>query len=130
MPENVEIYINIAAFIFTAIAIAGGVIWKLTRVEVALRKEITLSRNEIEARQDADTRAIGQTIGVVQEHIRLTDQKLSDKIREVELYCRDTFVRRDGFYKVRDDIMATFNTFGEKIEKRLERMEAKIDSKT
>lgn len=111
-------FLAVAAFIVNILVLVVGGTWRLSRMEVALREEITKSKAEVEDRQDRFAREFGETVAAVRE-----------KIREVELFCRDTFVRRDGFYKVRDELAADIKTLGEKIEARLERMESKIDSK-
>ena len=129
MWDHAELYIAILGFIVTAILIVGRVTWKLSRVELSLRQTIQASRDEVELRQDTAANQFGETIRGLQEHIRTSEASFLDKIREVELYCRDTFVRRDGFYKVRDEMARDLQSFGDKIEARLERMEAKIDAK-
>lgn len=111
-------FIAVAAFVVNILVLVIGGTWRLSRMEVALRDEISKSRAEVEERQDRLSRECGESVAAVRE-----------KVREVELFCRDTFVRRDGFYKVRDELAADIKTLGEKIEARLERMEAKIDSK-
>lgn len=129
MWDHYELYVAIAGFVFTALLTVSRVTWKLSRVEIALRDAIKSSRDELELRQDEQVKQIGETIRGFQDHVRGVDEKLTDKIREVELFCRDTFVRRDGFYKVRDEMAKDLQSLGDKIEARLERMEAKIDSK-
>lgn len=111
-------FLAIAAFVVNLLVLVVGGTWRLSRMEVALREEISKSRAEVEERHDRISREFGETIAAIRE-----------KIREVELFCRDTFVRRDGFYKVRDELALDIKTLGEKIEARLERMESKIDSK-
>lgn len=93
--------------------------WKLSRVELAIRQSIASSRAEIDERIEAIRREFGET-----------GHALREKIAQVELYTRDTFVRRDSFYKVSDDLAAKLTAMDDKIDKRLERMEGKIDSKT
>lgn len=126
---HADFYILLAGFIITALGTVAGLTWKLSRVEFSLRETIQVARDEVELRQDEQVRNIGETIRGFQDHVRTVDQRLTDKIREVELFCRDTFVRRDGFYKVRDEMSADLKALGDKIETRLERMEVKIDSK-
>lgn len=130
MWEHAELYLTLGGFIVTAFAAATRVTWKLTRVEISLREEIASSRTEVETRQDEKSREVGETISALKEQLRIVEQRWSEKIREIELYCRDTFVRRDGFYKVREEMANDIRALGEKLEQRLERMEAKIDSKT
>lgn len=110
-------FIAVAAFVVNLLVLVIGGTWRLSRMEVALRDEISKSRAEIEERQDRLSRECGESVAAVRE-----------KIREVELFCRDTYVRRDSFYKVADEFSAGMKALGDKIDARLERMEAKIDS--
>jgi hypothetical protein len=111
-------FLSVAAFVLNLLVLVIGGTWRLSRMEVSLSNKITRTRAEIEERQDRQSREVGETVAAVRE-----------KINQVELYCRDTFVRRDGFYKVRDELAVDIKTLGEKIEARLERMESKIDSR-
>lgn len=114
MEANGPVLLAVAAFVVNILVIAVGGTWRLSRMEVSLRNSIARSRSEIEERQD---RIYGEAIAAVRE-----------KVREVELFCRDTFVRRDGFYKVRDEMAADIKELRTELIARLERMEAKIDS--
>jgi hypothetical protein len=90
---------------------------RLSQMETALRKAIEDSKSEVEARQDKSVKDFGETASALRE-----------KIREVELFCRDTFMRRDSFYEVNKANSEALNSLGSEIKARLERMEAKIDA--
>lgn len=118
------------SLIIALIGMSGGFVWKLSRVETALRHDIVASENtlrkdfgvskdEIDKKQDIHSHDFGETITAMRE-----------KINQVELYAANTYVRRDGFYKVQEQLTTDIKVLGDKIDKRLERMEAKIDSKT
>ncbi len=107
------------ALIVTLIGMAVGGVWKLSRVESALRKDITDSKQEIEEKQNQHSREFGETIAAIRQ-----------KVAEVELYAANTYVRRDGFYKVRDELSADIKTAVADLKADLRRMETKIDSKT
>jgi hypothetical protein len=72
----------------------------------------------VQEKQSRASHDVGETIAAIRE-----------KIREVELFNRDTFLRRDELYKVTAQNSEALKSVGEKIEARLERMEAKIDAK-
>src|SRR5260221_147361 len=109
--------IAIAAFILNLLVLTVGGTWKLSQLDASLLKAISKARDEIEERQDRLSRECGETVAAVRE-----------KIVQVELYCRDNFIRRDGFYKVRDEIATNVKELRTEIVDRLDRMEAKIDS--
>lgn len=91
---------------------------ELAAIELKLGQAITRSKEEIDERVDRQGRDFGETAAAIRQ-----------KITDVEMWTRDTFVRRDSFYKVSDEFKADVVAMGDKIEKRLERMEAKIDAK-
>lgn len=107
------------ALIITLVGLSGGFVWKLTRVERALSDKITDSRDEIERRQEQHSREVGETIAA-----------LRQKVNDVELHAANNYVRRDGFYKVQEALTQDIKELGRSLEGRLQRMEAKIDSKT
>lgn len=92
---------------------------ELGATQAALTSLIGASRKEIDDRVEQQGRIFGEVAAAVRQ-----------KVHELELFCRDTYVRRDSFYKVSDDMAQSVQVSFDKIEKRLERMETKIDSKT
>ncbi len=108
-----------AGILLTLLAMAAGGVWKLTRVEQALRKDITDSKDEIEAKHDQHSREFGETISALRQHVNIIQLEVADK-----------YMRRDGFHIVKQEIEESMDKMGERLEKRLERMETKLDSKT
>jgi hypothetical protein len=92
---------------------------KLSDMEKRLGSAITAVKTDLETRQDKAVRENGESLSA-----------LRQKIHEVEMWARDTFVRRDSFLAVVNEVKQGFNDLGKRIEQRLERMEEKIDSKT
>jgi hypothetical protein len=88
-------------------------------MEKRLSIAITAVKTDLEERQDKAAREHGEALSA-----------LRQKIHEVEMWARDTFVRRDSFLAVVNEVKSGFNDLGKRIEQRLERMEEKIDSKT
>ena len=76
---------------------------------------------EREIREDMDTNRHqnGETIAAIR-----------SKVNEVELFVRDNFVRKDTFNVVMLRLESDVKGIGDRIETRLLRMEAKIDTKT
>lgn len=92
---------------------------KMADMEARLRVAITAAKTELELRQDATARDNGEGLAA-----------LRQKTHEVEIWARDTFVRRDSFLAVIAEVKQGFGVLGDRIENRLERMESKIDGKT
>ena len=107
------------SLILMLIGFSGGLVWKLSRVEKGLGDKIIQSRDEIEKKQDQETHFFGETIGAIRQ-----------KINDVELFSANNYVRRDGFYKVQEELRADVRALGDKIEQRFVRLETKIDTKT
>ncbi|MGE3150338.1 MAG: hypothetical protein AB7K04_14870 [Pseudorhodoplanes sp.] len=110
--------IQTLSLILTLMGLAAGGVWKLSRVEAALRADINQSRDEIERKQERATREFGESAAAIRQ-----------KVHEVELWAANTFVRRDSFDKAQEDLKKEMKTIGDKLEARLERMEEKIDRK-
>lgn len=118
------------SLILTLVAMSGGGVWQLSRVEAALRKDIARARDEIEAKHDQERESIHVKLDQDARHFGETIAAIRQKVADVELYAANHYVRRDGFYKVQEEIKSELAKVVEKIEKRLERMELKLDSKT
>jgi hypothetical protein len=110
--------VHTISLIVTLVAMAAGGVWKLSRVEAALRIDIKQSRDEIEEKQERVSRDFGEAVAAIRQ-----------KLHEVELWTANTFLRRDSFYKVQEELKTEMKALGDKIETRLERMEEKIDRK-
>lgn len=106
------------------------------RLEISLLGAITIERKEIDATIEQLERRYGETNAALRERIVLAEREAAAKVADLlatinsfEKWSRDTFVRREGFYKVRDDLQADIKELGAQIYQRLERMEKKIDGK-
>ena len=114
--DATAVMIAVAAFVLNLLVIAVGGTWRLSRMEVSLGEAIAKSRAEIEERQDRISRECGESLSAIRE-----------KVREVELFCRDTFMRRDSFYEANKKNNDDLKELRGEIVGRLERMEKKID---
>lgn len=107
----------ILGFLIQFIALLSTGIWKLTRVEQSLREAVVAQRMLIDEELEKLRREVGETILAIRH-----------KITEIELFNRDTFVRRDSFQEVAHRISAELSNSSEKNERRLERIETKIEA--
>lgn len=119
MWENIGTVIVGAAFVLNLLGTVVGVTWKLSRVETSIKDALKVERREIDEAIDRVRQEAGEM-----------GHALREKIREVELHGRDTFMRRDSFYESQKAQSADIKTLIDQVQARLERMEAKIDSKT
>jgi hypothetical protein len=137
MGTNLGAIVTGAIFILN-ILLAAAAAWiglMMQKAIAAARKEIDTQiegvgqkvealNAKIDSKVDRQSREFGETVAAMRE-----------KMRELELYCRDTFVRRDGFYQVKAELssdikamVGMIGSLGSKIDARLERMEQKIDN--
>ncbi len=105
-----------AALVVQTVGIIVAGIWRIARLEASIRDEISNHRLESERRVDQAIRSVGETFTA-----------LRQKITEVELYVRDTFVQKESFRVVINQIMTDMKGIGDRIEARLLRMENKLD---
>jgi uncharacterized coiled-coil DUF342 family protein len=94
-----------------------GATWGISKIETAVRKAI----DEHREKYDQDLNELGRNFGE-------TSAALRQKVHEVETWARDTFVRRDSFLAMVTEVRSSVDALGARIEKRLERMETKIDN--
>jgi hypothetical protein len=112
-----------SSLVLTVFLQVWGGSWKLkgalSDMELGLRKAITDSKHEVEARQDNHLHDVGETIAALRE-----------KIREVEMFVRDKYIEKEDFIiqmkHHNDMILMNFSN----ITARLDRMEKKLDQKT
>jgi hypothetical protein len=123
--------------LFVTIALGGGgVVWRLTRVEINIRASIT-----------AETKALEDKIGVLAEKLATAEKQtvidldvarrdfgetvsaIRSKVHEVETWARDEFVRKNSFENVIGRMEKSIESMSDKIDKRLERLTEKIDGR-
>ena len=132
MWEHIGPIVTLAIFVFN-LAIAGVAAW----FALIVRNAIAEARRDIDAKLDALTGKVDGTIERQSREFGETVAAIREKFRELELYCRDRFVGRDVFYQVKAELSADIKAVvgmitstSDKLDARLERMEAKIDSKS
>jgi hypothetical protein len=116
--DNIGPLVAVAAFALNFIGTLVAGIWKLSRLEVSLNAAIDASGKEIDERIERQSREFGEVASA-----------LRAKITDVELYVRDTYVRRDSFTQFAEQLTKQVDGFNMRVEQRLERMEQKIDAK-
>lgn len=115
--ENINTITIIVGLIVSTMGMLIAGTWRLSSSVNELKIAIALARDEIEAKQDSQMREIGETISAVRQ-----------KIHEIEIWSRDTFIRRDSFFQVTTDTRQAIQTLGDRLEKRLERIENKVNN--
>lgn len=113
MFDSVAVGVAIAGLAINILATVATVAWKMSRVELsmklALREAMEESTKEIDGRIDMHVRYFGETVAAVRQ-----------KIVEVELFARDTFLRKDESHQAIEQL-------GDRIEAQLTRLERRLD---
>jgi hypothetical protein len=106
----------VAALLLNVTVAVVGLTWGLGKIRDTVRDEIDEHRKDFDGAILSLRREVGETA-----------LALRQKVTEVELWGRDNFVKKDSFGIVTDRISQEVKDFAERIDRRLERMEGKID---
>lgn len=96
------------------LAIAG--IWGLSRAEKRIIEKLDAYRDVLDGDIQALRREIGETVAAIRQ-----------KITDVELFVRDTFVRRESFFQVIKGVEAQVASMVTELKVQLQRLEDKLD---
>jgi hypothetical protein len=108
--------IALISLAFNVLVAAVGLTWGVGKIRDAVRDEI----EDYEDKND-------ERIDTLRVNVGEMGAALRTKISEVELFTRDTFVRRDSFNKILDSFAAMLRSEVTRLDSRLNRMENKID---
>lgn len=103
------IVISAAGLAILVLSSVGGLVWKLSRIEIALRAEYTEEVTAIRAEYIKELAA------------------LSGKLYQVEIWARDEFVRKGSFEVVIARMERGFSDLKQEISARLDRMTDRIE---
>jgi len=97
---------------------------RFAAVERDLKTEIAKLRAEISEKQDRSENNVGDALRAMREHTH-SIEKAALEFRAV---AAETYMRRDSYHKASDELKREVGAGLDKIEKRLERMEIKIQN--
>ena len=102
-------------------AVVGGT-WVLARSRAKVVEKIDAARLELEQKihieTDQTTHNFGETVNAIRQ-----------KMNDMELWNRDNFVSKSTFSTVMEQWRTWFVRFEDKMDKRLDRIDAKLDGK-
>lgn len=96
---------------------------KFAAAERDTATEIAKLRTEISEKQDRSENNVGDALRAMREHTH----SIEKSALEFRAIAAETYMRRDSYYKASDDLKREVNAGFDKVEKRLERMEGKIE---
>ena len=123
MTENeiIGAIVSVTGIMLSVVGMAGKTTRAVSRAETEIRADLDaqidnlqrdiskLERTSME-RSDVMTRDFGETVAAVRQ-----------KVHDVEVFTRDTFVRKDSFEMVVGRLEKSIEKLGDKIEDKLER---------
>jgi hypothetical protein len=136
VPEVELHHVIVVIGVIAGLALQGGgilvaVTMFLSRMEKRLSDKIATERREIdEAHSEAVSiihRQHSTSLETIRREFGEVVSALRQKVHEIETWSRDHFVRRDSFEHVIGEIKDMIAGQGEKIDKRLERIDEKLD---
>ena len=109
-------WIQTGTVVVPALGMLGGVLyWALGRM---LGEEVAKLKIDIRKEADVDMHNFGETA-----------QAIRQKISEVELWNRDTFVRRDEFKTSLDQVNRNIESLRTNLDEKIDRLDTKLDTK-
>jgi hypothetical protein len=115
-PAMLAITLTALGFVLNVIVLMVGGVWKLSRVENAIKEDISNHQQYTDSEFAKVRREFGETAAAIRQ-----------KLHEIELWSRDHFVLREAFQAALGQVTEAIQTMDEKIETRLMRMETKIE---
>jgi len=109
----------VASLLLNCIVALVTLTWGLKKVGDRINEKIEVHREKLESDIEEARKMSGELAAA-----------LRGKIQEIELYIRDTYVRRDSFSEVMKNYGIEMRGQFDMVNNRLERMEKKIDHQT
>lgn len=121
-PAHVAVLISAAVLAITVVQQLFGGGWRLSAKLSSMESAFTKSMADLKADLDERSERYVKDYGETAAAIRL-------KLHEIELDIAKNYTRRESFYQVNAENSTKLEAAFKRIDVRLERMEAKIDSK-
>lgn len=82
--EHATLLVALGGLLINFLVTVIGGVWKLSRMELALREAINEASQDTDEKIERHVRYFGETVAAVRQ-----------KITDVEIFARDTFIRKD-----------------------------------
>jgi phage shock protein A len=100
-----------------------GLSSQFAALDKSLTAAISLLRSEVTEQQQRSQSTVGNAMSSMRQQMHDLEKAMLTHRAE----AAETYMRRDSYYKASDELKREVNTGFDKMEKRLERMEGKID---
>lgn len=128
VEPGVQVGIQLFTFLFTVVAGAMAGTRALNTLEVNIRNRVDDLANELRKQVAEIDREAREEIEAQSRRFGETAHAIREDVNQLKLYVRDTYVRRDSFMKVQEQIAAETQAHGKRMEECFERIERKIES--
>ena len=113
--QHVLVAVSVASLLLNIGIAAIAATWGISKIRITVSQEIAKQRTDFDARLLQHAREFGETASAIRA-----------KVHEVELWARDTFVRRESFLRVVDEVRTGFSDLGARLEKRMGQIEERL----
>lgn len=122
------LYVSIGTAI-TAIGYAVKLTWKFRDLEKEMRKDFDAQIDNVQRDYSKAVREHMGDLETMRHEFGETVAAVRTKIHDVEMWNRDTFVRKDSFEMVIGRLEKSIEKLGDKIEDRIDKMVERIQQR-
>lgn len=125
--DHLPLWVQIGGFVALIVAQTAGFLWKLHTEANSIRDTITDHQAATNAEFANVRRETFDMIVGLRREFGETAAAIRQKVNEVELFCRDTFLRQESFYKANDETRIEIRALGDKMDIGFVRLNERID---
>jgi len=126
-----SVVISAIGLAIVTLSSVGGLVWKLSRIELALRSEFAKAVADFKDDHVRELATVKTDHGREISNLKAAHSgqiaALSDKIYQVEIWARDEFVRKGSFEQVIARVERGFSDIKSEIAGRLDKMSERIE---
>ena len=122
---DVGIYIGIGTFAMAVVGYAIKLTWQVSRVEQEVRDDMDAQIDNVQRdikTMERDSLARAETL---RHETGEMGSAIRQKIHDVEMFTRDTFVRKDTFEAVMTRIEKSIDKLGDRLEEKIDKMKGR-----
>lgn len=122
---DVGIYIGIGTFAMAVVGYAIKLTWQVGRIEQEVRDDMDAQIDNVQRdikTMERDSLARAETL---RHETGEMGSAIRQKIHDVEMFTRDTFVRKDTFEAVMTRIEKSIDKLGDRLEEKIDKMKGR-----
>lgn len=122
---DVGVYIGIGTFAMAVVGYAIKLTWQVGRIEQEVRDDMDAQIDNVQRdikTMERDSLARAETL---RHETGEMGSAIRQKIHDVEMFTRDTFVRKDTFEAVMTRIEKSIDKLGDRLEEKIDKMKGR-----